>query len=524
MRETPFATLLGSRYFHSSAICNRAVVSLVDRLNRARERSTVSFSRIFILISFVFASSLQAQSLGVDLARVDQDELVGTPDAQTPRTDKVAEKTDVPPTNTTAIDIPGTTNPTQTLTLDLKKAVQFAVERSPSLEAIRREVTITDMQKKNSLSVMLPQLDLSSRHGLSDRDPSLGLNRHVSEFGLGVTETLYDNGISLLNYDSSKINRRIAQLSYENERDRLAYSIASQFLELSLVTRLLEVQKTQYDIIQRQFNSISSQYKQGVKTRRDYLRFKSELRRSEIQLQNAQTRVQNTSADLIKLLASTSEVSSTAFRFEAEPVAVATVKSVPKQKPKVENHWIFQVAKLRSEIFENEIDIARRNYYPNVDLRGGASYGSNNYWKTGSDFKDNDFTSWNAILTVNFNLWDWGIRNRNIMIAKDRKIQREKTIETELNEFIAANEKLMTNLVLSNNNFVTAQELLTIETEGYAFLESEYRNGRVTYLDLILGLRDLLNAKIQMFTSFYDLRTQLLQYKYHQGSLYEEFR
>ncbi len=488
--------------------------------------------RFGLALTAILCSSLvciaHVHAQGAPTAR--EDELLGTPDAQTKRTEKVAEKTDVPASDTTAVDVSGSGKPAQMVTLDLKQAVQYAIDRSPLLETFRREVAISSMQSKNAFSVMLPSLDLSSRHGVSDLAPgftgssSLGASRYVSELGVGITENLYDNGISLLNYDSAKVSRDIAELSYENERDRLSYSIASQFLDLSLVTRLLEVQKTQYDIIQKQFNSISSQYKQGIKTRRDYLRFKSELRRSEIQLQNAQTRLKNASADLIKLLAGTAEVSNTAFRFEAEPVVVNTVKIVPKQKPEVEKHWIFRVAKMRSEIFENEIGIARRNYYPNVFLTGGAFYGSNSYWKTGSSFGDNDFTTWNAILTVNFNLWDWGIRNRNITIAEDRKVQREKSIETELNEFIANNEKLMSNMALSNSNFLTAQELLTIETEGYAFLESEYRNGRVTYLDLILGLRDLLSAKIQMFTSFYDLRKQLLQYKYHQGSLYEDFR
>jgi outer membrane protein len=408
--------------------------------------------------------------------------------------------------------------------LDLKKTIQYAVAHSPSLEATRREMSISDMNRKNAYSVFLPQLDIGSTHGIRDRDPTLGVNRHVSELGLSLTETLYDNGISFLNYDSAKITKQIAELDYAKERDRLALDISAQFLQYSLVTRLLEVQKTQYDIINKQFNTISSQYKQGVKTRRDYLRFKSELRRSEIQLQNAQTRVMNTRADLIKLIASTEDVSTTDFQFEPEPVVVSSVKFVPKEKPAVENHWIFRVAKMRSEIFDNDISVARRSYYPNIFLTGGATYGSANYWKTGSDFKDNDFTSWNALLTVNFNLWDWGIRNRNISIAKDRKIQREKNIEADLNEFVAANEKLMANMSLSNSNFLIAQELLTIETDTYAFLESEYRNGRVSYLDLIIGLRDLLSAKNQMFNSFYDLKTQLLQYKYHQGKLYEEFQ
>jgi outer membrane protein len=409
---------------------------------------------------------------------------------------------------------------------DLKQTIQYAIENSPDLEVVRREMAIADMQRKNAYSVFLPQLDLATNYQLNDRDPQTNppLSRYTSDFGVYLTENLYDNGISFINYDTAKVNKKIAEMNYNKERDRVALNVASQFLNVSLVMRLYEVQKTQFDIVQKQFNSISSQYKQGIKTRRDYLRFKSELRRSEIQLQNSKTQMVNRTTDLIKLLTNTSDVLTSSFEFLPEEVDVQVVQGVPSQKPNVEEHWIFRIVRLREEVYNNDISVSRRSYYPQVFLSGGVAYGSNNYWKTGSSFEDNDFTSWNALLTVNFNIWDWGTRSRNITIAQDRKVQLMKTLEVEMNEFIASNEKLMANLQLSHNNFLTAQELLTIETEGYAFLEGEYRNGRVSYLDLILGLRDLLNAKIQMFTSFYDLRTQLFQYKYHQGKLYEDFQ
>jgi outer membrane protein len=412
--------------------------------------------------------------------------------------------------------------------LNLKSAIQYAVDNSPQLEIARKQMAISDMERKNAYSLFLPQLNLEATHGINDRDPRavsfVPANRYVSQFGLNLTENLYDNGISLIRYDSAKVAKRIADIEYSNNRDQLVLRIADQFLQLSLVTRLWEVQKTQYDIVSKQFNSISNQYKQGIKTRRDFLRFKSELRRSEIQLQSSETRIQNTRADLIKIIASTEQVKDTDFDFELEPVNMSLVKAVPVEKPVLENHWLFQVARMRTDVFENDVTIARRSYYPEFFLTGGATYGSLNYWKTGDNFKDNDYTAWNALLTVRFNLWDWGIRNRNITIAKDRKVQQEKTIETQLNEFIANNEKLMSNISLSNKNFLTSQELLGLETDSYAFLEGEYRNGRSTYLDLIVGLRDLLNAKIQMFTSYYELRVLLLQYQYHQGQLYENFQ
>lgn len=413
----------------------------------------------------------------------------------------------------------------EALKMDMRTTVQYAVENAPTLEVSRRQMAISDMQRKNAYSVFLPQLDLSSQHGISDRNPQVaGNNKYVSQLGVTLSENLYDNGISFIKYDSAKITKTIAELSYANDRDKLALSIISQFLQYSLVVRLLEVQKAQYDIVNKQFKSISTLYEQGIKTRRDFLRFKSELRRSQINLQSANTQVETTKADLVKLIAPTEIIKNTEFSFNVEPVNLELVKSVPKEKPNLDNHWLFQIARLRSGVFSNDVSIARRSYWPQFFLNGDVSYASSSYWKTGSSFADNDYTAWNALLTVKFNLWDWGIRNRNITIAKDQKIQQEKTIESSLNEFIASNEKLMLNMGLSHNNFLTNQELLGLETESYAFLENEYRNGRATYLDLIIGLRDLLNAKIQLFSSYYSLRTLLFQYQYHEGKLYEFFQ
>lgn len=79
----------------------------------------------------------------------------------------------------------------------------------------------------------------------------------------------------------------------------------------------------------------------------------------------------------------------------------------------------------------------------------------------------------------------------------------------------------MLDLQQSSKNFTLARELLDLETATYKSLDSEYRNGRVSYLDIIFALRDLLRAKVQMSTSYYDLRRQLLKYRYHEGKLYE---
>ncbi len=93
--------------------------------------------------------------------------------------------------------------------------------------------------------------------------------------------------------------------------------------------------------------------------------------------------------------------------------------------------------------------------------------------------------------------------------------------QAELNAFTAENSVFMANLQQAYESFQLSRELLDLSQSGTSLLESEYRNGRATYLELIYGLRDLLESKTNTLSSYFELETGLYRYKLYEGSLYD---
>ncbi len=400
-------------------------------------------------------------------------------------------------------------------------AVQLAVEKSPALSSAQSEVSIRNLEYENSYSAFLPQLDLNATHGLRNSDPSRYQSIYASELNLQLTETLYDNGLSLTKYRSARIQKEMTELNFRNERDKLILQVTTEYLRYSLTTKLTEVQEEQFKTINKQYQAVSNQYRQGIKTRKDYLRFKTELRRSEIEVQNSYTTLEKSRLELMRLIGIELNAQARPLEFVPVDINLKTVEGVPAETPDLHKHYHFRIAELQKQILENDVSIVRRQYWPELFLTAGAAYHTGDYLGPGTQQTRNDLTSWNALLILKFNLWDWGVRKRNISIAEAKRTQSENTVKAELNSFAVENEKMMLELKQSSRNFSLATELLDLETKSYGLLDSEYRNGKLSYLDIIVGLRDLLNAKIQMYTSYFELRGQLLKYRYHEGRLYE---
>jgi outer membrane protein TolC len=404
--------------------------------------------------------------------------------------------------------------------LDFNATVKMAIERSPSLSTARSDLEIRDLEYKNAYSVILPSLDLSTTAGYLDSRPKLTDHLWSSEFNLALTENLYDNGVSLTNLNSSKVRREIADLNFRSERDQLLLDVATEYMRYSLAKTLYETQRQQFDVVSRQYRSVESQFQQGVRTRRDYLKFKTEVRRNEIDVERAHTAVESSRVELMRLLGF-DQRQVTPFDFVPIEVNVAALEKVPSLAPDISGHYQYRLAELEKHVLENDVQIVRRRDWPELSLTAGANYHRGDYLGVEIAPVQSDVTSWNALVSLKFNLWDWGIRRRNISIAEAKRTQAQNTLAIRLNTFSSDNSKLMLDLQQSSKNFAIARELLELETKSFDFMNTDYRNGKVSYLDIVLGLRDLLNAQVQMNSTYFELRQQLLKYRFYEGRLYE---
>lgn len=403
--------------------------------------------------------------------------------------------------------------------LSLKDTLQYTIENSPNLQNAKKAQDIATLSRKTRQTLFFPSLDLQAIHGLQGSDPTPLASNTASQFSLFLTETLYDNGANWTQYKIAKLQSEKSEVAFKQERDRLTQTTANAFMRYSLLRRILTVQQQQSRLVQSQANLVTKDYESGVRTRKDFIRFKTQARRADIDLVNAKDALEKSKEDLIRIMGvplnSTEEFEFIADQNEPD------LNSLPTAKPILENHYDFKLSELQMRIEERQVDLVDRKYYPEIFLTSGITYQSQDYINTGRSFEDNRNTSWNALITLKYNLWDWGQRNRDRQIANLQKDTQSNNLRRTLLSTRADIENLMLELARLKENYSMGEELLSLEKTSLSILERDYRQGQAQYLDFVAGLNNFASAQINFYTTMYNLRQGLYNYHYHQGDLYE---
>jgi outer membrane protein TolC len=155
-------------------------------------------------------------------------------------------------------------------------------------------------------------------------------------------------------------------------------------------------------------------------------------------------------------------------------------------------------------------------------VTGGVNYDNVGYVNNSNrTFNQTGITTWNALLTLSYSIWDWGVSRHNVTIAEHKQGIDDNDTNLKLLSTEADMRKLMLDLSRLKANYSLNRELLELERQNYGYIESEYREGKVSYLDLINGLDNLLDAEAMFYTAHYDVLDGLVQYRYYEGTLYE---
>ena len=409
--------------------------------------------------------------------------------------------------------------------MGLEDAIRYAVEHSPRLNTFARERTIGRYTRQNVLAAFLPSLDLTTTHGIRRDSPLTTANPWASDFALDLTETLYDNGQNITQYRIARLREEQTNETFLLERDRLSRDVAQQYLRLSQTIRALEVQQSQFDIIRRQFDLVASGYRQGLKTQKDYLRFKAQLGRNELDIENARIAVDRETERLKSLIALPVD-DPTSFRFS--PVAAAAqVPAIPTEIPELKENRVFHITERTNAIAKLEASLVRRKVWPEITLSSGVNYRTANYVNYGNfaeRFTENDRLSWNALVGLKFNLFDWGIRSRDAAIALERQLIQENDSALKLIDLREELTNLMRELRVKQKDYQLSGDLLELEKRNLRGLTEDYRLGRVGYLDYITAVESLGTAQLKFYSSFYDLQQARYNYLFQKGTLYDEIQ
>lgn len=402
--------------------------------------------------------------------------------------------------------------------LTLHDAASYAMRHSPSLDSSQRQALIAEDERLNARSAFLPTVDFSSAHGLQRTYPKANVHEPwASNFALTFSETLYDNGESITRHRIATLQEEIAREILRRDRDRLLFDIAASFFQYSLARKSLEIQQEQHAVLKLQVELVKESYRHGVKARKDYLRFQTQLNRSDIDLLGARTNLQRAELSLRRLLGVPLSSTET-LEFLVDESRPPTIRPADT---KLDSHRDYRIAQLQRRVSDLTSELARRKLWPELGLKATANYGSSDYLFTGVPPHESDRITWNALVTLNYNILDWGVRRRNVEIAASRAAIRSNELESELLLLREEVEKLQVDIRKQQEGFSLSDELLKLERANLQLITNEYREGKVQYLDYINSLQNFANAKSTYYTSLYDLKRGILARRYHEGTLYD---
>lgn len=401
----------------------------------------------------------------------------------------------------------------------LNDTLRYALAKAPEISIARLQRDNADDGVSIAVGRLLPSLDIAGSVGVEDRRTANATAPFTSGLSLSLTEKLYDNGTSLIGWRQSQVSRELTDVVLRRVRDTLCLSVASAYYRYGLAVTLAGVRRDQLKLTEKQFATVNQLYKQGLRARRDFLRFDAEVQRTRINLQQAEIAVQSAQADLLATIGRGSGEAPVEFAVVEPPLAMKDDEPVvPTTPAAVDATYAVREAVLQARLAPFPAALARRRYWPTIDLVLGASYGSSGFLNAGAPLVDafsaNRDSRIGALLTMTFNIWDWGIRRRDVAIADRNVLIADNGLQRARLDATADTKKNVLDLEQLRMTYGMTRTLVASQQEIFGFLERDYREGKVTPVDLIQNFRDLLDARVSVLQARTNLAIGMLRYHF----------
>jgi len=309
--------------------------------------------------------------------------------------------------------------------------------------------------------------------------------------------TLYDGGANRAAYQAASHNLLSSNETWSDTRQRVIYTAASQFLQVSQDVELIRVAKENLVAQQEQFKRIEAFFEEGVRSRADVLQQQSAVAQAELQVLTAE---RNWTVDQLQL-------KQTLGLDPTEAIAVLPLKDTsdaPMPNNNVDDAIAARadVAAQEQQLMVAELGIqeAKAGYKPTLSLSGnlGTDYSSSNNL---SGFQDQMFSvnpSFSVGLTLSFPIFDRSRTESNVKRAQVQLTQQELTM-AQLKQAVAFEVELAS----ADYHSAMKQREVRESTEeaareALAAMEARYNTGaatlaelsqvRATYVDAASGL------------------------------------
>lgn len=351
----------------------------------------------------------------------------------------------------------------------------------------------------------LPKLDFATTHGYTNYAKE-GSNSYTGTYGLNASWTVWDGGNRSNNIKYNELQNRINGYSVDAVRDNIETTILNYYLNILYAKEAVEIARQSSEVSKAQLDRAAELLKSGKLSRVDYSQFESQHLTDNSNLVSAQGDY-TTALTQLKQMLQLSLNEDFALEEFIPADDIITKSELPDMLSVYDTalNWLpdLQNGKLKSQLQDYNIKMARSGYYPSISLNAGVGTSTNS--SDGSKWGEQMGNRLNeqVSLTLAVPIIDQKSAKTATAKAKIEKLNAELDycqLQTDLSKTI---ESLYVDARNSKAKYESGLQQVESAKLTEELTSEQFRLGLVNTIELLTAHNNLLTARLQLLQSKY---------------------
>lgn len=407
------------------------------------------------------------------------------------------------------------------LTLSLKECVSLATEKNINVAQSQLEQEKSRYKKQESLSVLLPQIEISgtfqdntqlSRTMLPGEilgqsgttiPVQLGSQFNTSTV-ISANQILY-NQTALTSLKLSKKAEFVATLGVEKAKEEIAKEVAKLYFLIQTSAEQIQLVQDNIERTQRITDIVRKQVDNGIGKKVDYDRIM-------VTLQNLQTQLDNNQAlyeQQINMMKYMLEIPSDRNIILTDSADMDLVTTFPNANADFSNHIDIQILEAQKDLALQNQRVVNAGYVPSLSFF--AQYGYQGLRNDFSDyFNSSPNNEWYASsyfgMRLSIPIFDGLQKRSKSRQAKTDFLKADLSLENKKERFSVDYKNALNNYINNRTTVERQENNIALAQNVYQETALKYREGMATMSDLLQDEMSLSNAQAGYLNALYKFK------------------
>ncbi|WP_319522652.1 TolC family protein [uncultured Desulfosarcina sp.] len=403
--------------------------------------------------------------------------------------------------------------PPPSVGLNLERTVALALEANVSAQISIQQTRAAEAVVKSKRTEFLPTFSTHYNYTRNDEPryfvlPTLGLvePEEVYTWVTRVTQPLFTGFGLTYQYKLARMGLDAARLNEALVRRDVVYETKRIYFQLLKALKLKAVAQEAVAMLEAQTEVAVNYHEVGMTPLNDLLKTKVELANARQDLVAAENRLEIARTNFNLLLRRPIDAT----------VAVADMLEVPLLDLTIDHcletaerdRLEVAVADLEIRMREKEVALARKDYFPSVQLQG-SYYRQGTDWQVDGGEGVSDSNYWDVQAQASWDFWQWGRTGHGVAEKKSR-LAEARLNRTQLMDDIQLEVKqAWQKAEESEKNIATVQSAIDQARESFRISEELFKEQMATSTDVLDARTQLSETTTRYYNALYDFRIAL---------------